>query len=251
MYGSSILSQYLFICGKVTPWPTAMDNIGNPWTVNRATRRRSRARAWSLATGTPIAASPAHAAPMQPQPVRQVRTGTGPVLTGRPALVTVIGLTFRLFPGLQPAASPPLRSVTITDLGLAERDRDLGDGRVANAVVFAVETAGSVADDIAVDWLVLDAQTKRHLPDSPSPERWGMIKIDIEDDRAISEFVIIPIADCPARAMVRVFLQSAASLSAAADESTGRLLLDVADTAAFDPIDHFNQACPDGALPRT
>jgi hypothetical protein len=206
----------------------------------------------SSSAGAPIAEPSVPAAPVEPSPLRHFLKGAWPLLLmGLPAWVTLLGLTFRLFPGLQPVASPPVHSVTVTDLGLAERDRDLGDGRVANAVVFGVETADYVAGDIAVDWLVLDAQTKRHLPESPSPERWGVIDVDTESDRVMGEIIIAPPADHPGCVLVRVFLQPAAALSAPGDERTGRLLLDVADTAAFDPIDPFNPACPDGALSRT
>jgi hypothetical protein len=212
---------------------------------------KARPKTSSSATGASITEPNVPDAPTDSRPIRRFLKGAWPLLlVGLPAWVTLLGLTFGLFPGPEPVTSPPVRSVAVTDLGLAERDRDLGDGRVANAVVFAVETAGDVADDIAVDWLVLDSQTKRHLPESPSPERWGVIDVDTETDRVVGEIIIAPPADHPGCVVVRVFLQPAAAVSAAADESTGRLLLDVADTTAFDPIDPFNPACPDSALPR-
>jgi hypothetical protein len=171
-------------------------------------------------------------------------------LSALPALVTLIALTLRLFPWLEPVAPPEARSVTITDLAFAERNRVLGDGVVANAVLFEVETlgydAGDASDDIAVDWLVLDAATRQRLAEQPDPKRWGTIVFGTRSDRVVGEILVPPPADHAGCVFVRVRLQPLALANGTVDATPGaELMLDVADTRPFDPHDPENSDCPD------
>lgn len=173
-------------------------------------------------------------------------------LSALPALVTLIALSLRLFPWLEPSAPPEVRSVTITDVVFGERNRDLGDGVVANAVYFEVEAVGynaeDAADDIAVDWLVFDAQTRQRLEEQMMPERWGVIVFGTRSDRVVGEIVIPPPANHAGCVFVRVQLQPLA-IAAAAESSGAGLMLDIADSTPFDPFDPANPDCPDEPMP--
>lgn len=171
-------------------------------------------------------------------------------LSALPALVTLIALSLRLFPWLEPVPPPDVRSVTITDLAFAERNRELGDGVVANVVLFEVEAVGYNADDegddIAVDWLVFDAATRQRLAEQPDPERWGVIVFGTRSDRVVGEVVIPPPANHAGCVFVRLQLQPLALAAGAAATGEGAgLMLDVADTPPFDPYDPMNPDCPD------
>jgi hypothetical protein len=173
-------------------------------------------------------------------------------LSALPALVTLIALSLRLFPWLEPAPPPEARSVTVSDLSLAERSRDLGDGVVANVVLFDIEAVGynadDAADDIAVNWLVFDAATRQRLAEQPDPERWGVIVFGTRSDRVVGEIVVPPPANHAGCVFVRVQLQPLALATGAAETGVGAdLMLDVADTPPFDPFDPANPECPDVA----
>ena len=179
--------------------------------------------------------------------------GVWPVfLAGLPALVTLVALSLRLFPWLEPTPPPDVRNVAITDLVFGERNRDLGDGVVANVVFFEVEVVGYNADDptddIAVDWLEFDAQTRQRLEEHMLPERWGVIVFGTRSDRVVGQIIIPPPANHVGCMFVRVQLQPFATASAG-ESSEGNLMLDIADTAPFDPFDPTNPDCPDELLP--
>ena len=195
-----------------------------------------------------------------------VRTlkGVWPVfLAGLPALVTLIALSLRLFPWLEPTPPPEVRSVTITELVFGERNRDLGDGVIANVVFFEVEAVGynaeDDADDITVDWLMFDAQTRQRLEERLTPERWGVIVFGTRSDRIMGEIIVPPPVNHVGCVFVRVQLQPFAVASERAAESSegsamvesagGDLMLDVADTPPFDPFDPTNPDCPDEQIP--
>lgn len=169
----------------------------------------------------------------------------GALVAGIPAIATFVGIAFDLFPALEPEAPPEVRAVTITDVALAERDKDLGDGRVADALLFEVETVGYDEDDIAVDWLVLDAKMRERLPEMETPERWGVIDIDTRSDRVVGEINVPPPSNHTGCVFVRVLLQPESATSEAPGPNQPRLLLDAADTAPYDPIDPANPLCPD------
>jgi hypothetical protein len=159
-------------------------------------------------------------------------------------LVTLVALTFSLFPWLEPAPPPDVRSVTITQLVLGERNKDLGDGRIANSIYFEVETVGYDAENIAVDWLVYDAVTQERLDEPPEPVRWGVIDIGTRSDRVVGAIEVPPPADHAGCVFVRVFLTPYQAAGQTPEPYDPRLLLDVADTAAFDPYDATNDRCP-------
>jgi hypothetical protein len=172
--------------------------------------------------------------------------GSWPALVaGVPALVTLVALMFSLFPWLEPAPPPEVRSVTITQLVLGERNKALDDGRVANSVFFEVETVGYDAEDIAVDWLVYDAVTQERLDEPENPVRWGVIDIGTRSDRVVGEIEVPPPADHVGCVFVRVFLTPFLRAGQTPETVDSRLLLDVADTDAFDPYDPTNNRCPD------
>jgi hypothetical protein len=172
--------------------------------------------------------------------------GSWPALVaGVPALVTLVALMFSLFPWLEPAPPPEVRSVTITQLVLGERNKALDDGRVANSVFFEVETVGYDAENIAVDWLVYDAVTQERLDEPEIPVRWGVIDIGTRSDRVVGEIEVPPPADHVGCVFVRVFLTPFLRAGQTPETVDSRLLLDVADTDAFDPYDPTNDRCPD------
>jgi hypothetical protein len=184
--------------------------------------------------------------PAQPRPILELLKGAWPVLiAAMSALATFLGLTFRLFPGLEPTPPTQVRSVTVTDLGIGERARDLGDGRAANAIYFALESVGYTANDIAVDWLIFDALTKKRISEWPTLEPWGVINFETTSDRLVGEIVVPPPADHTGCVFVRVLVRTAAVASGASDQTIPAWLLDLADTDAFDPIDPQNPDCPD------
>jgi hypothetical protein len=178
-----------------------------------------------------------------------VLRGTLPLfISGLPALLTLIALAFSLFPWLEPTPPPEVRSVTITELILGERNKDLGDGRTANAIFFEVETVGYDAENIAVDWLVLDALTRERLPELDTPIRWGVIDIGTRSDRVVGEIEVPPPSNHAGCVFVRVLLRPHLVTSATPELPATGLLLDVADTAAFDPYDPTNASCPESAV---
>jgi hypothetical protein len=181
--------------------------------------------------------------------MRLVRASWPALVAAVPALVTLVALTFSLFPWLEPAPPPEVRSVTITDLALGERNKDLGDGRVANAIYFEIETVGYDAENIAVDWLVYDAETRERLDETAEPVRWGVIDIGTRSDRVVGEIEAPPPADHAGCVFVRLLLQPQLVAGETADPAQSRLLLDVADTAPFDPYDATNERCPDSPPP--
>src|SRR4051812_6956960 len=127
-----------------------------------------------------FAAEPAIARPSlaeeKPRSVWQTLRASWPALISAiPALVTLVALSFSLFPWLEPTPPPTVRGARVSDLSLGERNVDLGDGRVTNAIDFAVEISGYDADDISVDWLVLDAQTRERLQEPEQSGHWGTI----------------------------------------------------------------------------
>jgi hypothetical protein len=146
---------------------------------------------------------------------------------------------FVFFPWLRPWEPPVERRVSITDLVLGERDKDLGDDRLVDVIYFVVKAFGYDADDIAVEWLEYDVQTRQRLAEMPTPQYWGVIDFDTRSDRVIGEINVPPPEDHPGCVFVRVFLWP--------DRANGdSALLDAADTAAFDPLDSANPACADG-----
>jgi hypothetical protein len=178
-----------------------------------------------------------------------VLRGTLPLfISGLPALLTLIALAFSLFPWLEPAPPPEVRSVTVTDLILGERNKDLGDGRTAHAVFFEVETVGYDAEDIAVDWLLLDAATRERLAEMDTPIRWGVIDIGTRSDRVVGEIEVPPPADHAGCVFVRVLLSPHVVAGETPESPDTGLLLDVADTATFDPFDPTNASCPEPAV---
>ena len=175
-----------------------------------------------------------------------VLRGTLPLfISGLPALLTLIALAFSLFPWLEPTPPPEVRSVTVTDLGLGERNKDLGDGRTANAIYFEVETVGYDAEDIAVDWLVLDASTRERLSEMDAPRRWGVIDIGTRSDRVVGEIDVPPPSNHTGCVFVRVLLRPHVAAEGTPELPATGLLLDVADTAPFDPFDPTNASCPE------
>jgi hypothetical protein len=196
--------------------------------------------------------------------VVRVLKGAWPLfLAGLPALVTLIALSLRLFPWLEPTPPPEVRSVTITELALGERNREFEDGVIANVVFFEVEAVGYDAqeddDDIAVDWLVFDAGTRQRLEESLIPEHWGEIVFGTRSDRIMGEIVVPPPVDHVGCVFVRVQLQPFAATSEQEATSPAGIVpisssgeqwvLDVADTAPFDPFDPKNPDCPDEQMP--
>ena len=169
-------------------------------------------------------------------------------ISGLPALLTLIALAFSLFPWLEPTPPPEVRSVTVTELILGERNKDLGDGRIANAIYFEVETVGYDAENIAVDWLVLDAMTRERLAEVDSPIRWGVIDIGTRSDRVVGEIEVPPPASHDGCVFVRVLLRPHVVAGETPEEPATGLLLDVADTAAFHPYDPTNASCPEPAV---
>lgn len=170
--------------------------------------------------------------------------GTWPLfVSGLPALLTLIALAFSLFPWLEPTPPPEVRSVTITDLALWERNKELDDGRTVHTVIFEVETVGYDAEDIAVDWLVIDAVTRERLAEHTTPLRWGVIDIDTRSDRIVGEIEVAPPSNHVGCVFVRVVLQPHTVPGGTPVLAPARLMLDVADTAAFDPYDATNAAC--------
>jgi hypothetical protein len=169
-------------------------------------------------------------------------------ISGLPALLTLIALAFSLFPWLEPTPPPEVRSVTVTELILGERNKDLGDGRTANAIYFEVETVGYDAEDIAVDWLVLDAVTRERLAEVDSPIRWGVIDIGTRSDRVVGEIEVPPPANHDGCVFVRVLLRPHVVAGETPEEPDTGLLLDVADTAAFHPYDPTNASCLEPAV---
>ena len=170
------------------------------------------------------------------------------LISGLPALLTLIALAFSLFPWLEPTPPPEVRSVTVTDLTLGERNKDLGDGRSANAIFFEVETVGYDAEDIAVDWLVLDALTRERLPEVETPVRWGVIDIGTRSDRVVGEIDVPPPANHTGCVFVRVLLRPHIVSEGTPEMPATGLLLDVADTPPFDPFDPTNASCPESAV---
>lgn len=178
-----------------------------------------------------------------------VLRGTLPLfISGLPALLTLIALAFSLFPWLEPTPPPEVRSVTVTDLVLGERNKDLGDGRSANAIFFEVETVGYDAEDIAVDWLVLDASTRERLPEMDAPKRWGVIDIGTRSDRVVGEIDVPPPSNHTGCVFVRVLLRPHVVAEGTPELPATGLLLDVADTAPFDPFGPTNASCPESAV---
>jgi hypothetical protein len=206
-----------------------------------APRGRSRTR---LATAL-VANEKKTAPPPAPAPaVSALKTSWPILLSGLPALVTLLALMFSLFPWLEPVPPPDVRGVSVSELVLGERNKDLGDGRVAHSVFFEVETVGYDAEDIAVDWLVYDAQTRERLREFSEPARWGVIDINTRSDRVVGEIDVPPPAEHSGCVFVRVVLSPATTGAIPTDPTSARLLLDVADTNPFDPFDAFNEACP-------
>jgi len=157
-----------------------------------------------------------------------------------PSILAFLSLwVFVFFPWLRPWEPPVERRISITDLVLGERDKDLGDDRLVNVIVFVVEAFGYDADDVRVDWLEYDVQTRQRLAEMPTPEPWGVIDFDTRSDRVIGEIDVPPPEDHAGCVFVRVRLRP--------DTSNGdtAALLDAADSAAFDPINGTNPDCPD------
>ena len=224
------------------PPPSAVADARRPPGRRRKDRRRA---AQPAASSAPLSAAPATAAAdHSPTPGNDWRSlrNTWPVfVSGLPALLTLLALTFSLFPWLEPVPPPEVRSVTVSELFLGERDRDLGDGRVTNIVYFGVESVGYDAENIAVDWLVIDAATRQRLREQPTPERWGVIDIGTRSDRVVGEIDVAPPFDHVGCVFVRVLLSP--QVKGGGTPAAG-LLLDVADTAPFDPYDAANPDCP-------
>jgi hypothetical protein len=178
-----------------------------------------------------------------------VLRGTLPLfISGLPALLTLIALAFSLFPWLEPTPPPEVRSVTVTELVLGERNKELGDGRSANAIFFEVETVGYDAEDIAVDWLVLDALTRERLDEVQTPIRWGVIDIGTRSDRVVGEIEVPPPANHEGCVIVRVLLRPHVVAGETPEVPDTGLLLDVADTTPFHPYDPTNASCPEPAV---
>jgi hypothetical protein len=171
------------------------------------------------------------------------------VLAVVPGIVAFLGLVFALFPSLKPPPPTEVRSIAVTRLALGERNRDLsdvpGDDRVANVVFFEVESTGYVADDLAVYWLVLDAQSRERVDEKPLSARWARtIDFNTQSDRVVGTINVPPPSDHPGCVFVRVLVQ--ANALSGGDEPTEDLpLLDAADSPPFDPNDIENPSCPD------
>ncbi len=146
---------------------------------------------------------------------------------------------FVFFPWLRPWEPPVERRISINELALAERDKDLGDGRLVNAVYFVVEAYGYDGDPVSVDWLLYDVQTRQRLAEMQVPRRWGVIDFSTRSDAVMGEIEVPPPENHPGCVFVRIFLHpNSPNANTAA-------ILDAADTAAFDPIDATNPQCPD------
>ena len=156
-----------------------------------------------------------------------------------PSILAFLSLwVFVFFPWLRPWEPPVERRISITDLVLGERDKDLGDGVVVNAIFFVVEAVGYDADDVAVEWLEYDVQTRQRLEEMPTPEPWGVIDFDTRSDRVIGEIDVPPPENHPGCVFVRVLLRP--------DRPNGdAALLDAADSAAFHPTNGTDPDCPD------
>jgi hypothetical protein len=157
-----------------------------------------------------------------------------------PSILAFLSLwVFVFFPWLRPWEPPVERRISITDLVLGERDKDLGDGRFVNAIFFVVEAFGYDDDDVAVEWLEFDVQSRRRLAEIPTPQPWGVIDFDTRSDRVIGEIDVPPPENHPGCVFVRVLLRPETSSGDTA------ALLDAADSAAFDPLDATNPECAD------
>jgi hypothetical protein len=178
---------------------------------------------------------------------QSLRNSWPALVAGVPSLLTLVALAFSLFPWLEPIPPPTVRRVTITDLTLGERNTKLDDGRTANSIYFDVEIVGYDAEDIAVDWLVFNAATRERLREPAHPVRWGVIDLGTRSDRIVGEIHVPPPADFNGCVFVRVLLRpyTAPAATPTAFEASP-LLLDIADTAPFDPFDAANPSCPDG-----
>jgi hypothetical protein len=165
------------------------------------------------------------------------------LLAAIPALATFLGLAFRLFPSIAPIPPPEERRVMVTELGLGERDRDLGDGVIVDVVYFTVELVGYTADDVAVDWLLFDAASRTRIGEAEAATPWDVIDAETAADRVVGELAFPPPDGHPGCIFVRIVLAWAAAPIPAAGQP--RLLLDVADSDPFDPTDPLNMDCPD------
>ncbi len=74
-----------------------------------------------------------------------------------------------------------------------------------------------------------------------------MIDLSTQSDRIVGEIYVTPPADYNGCVFVRVLLRSHMATVGTPDARNGlALLLDIADTAPFDPFDATNPSCPDG-----
>ena len=104
-------------------------------------------------------------------------------LVGLPALVTLVGLAFDLFPGLRPVTPPELRRVKIANAAVVERNRTLADGEEVNVIFFEAEAVGYDADKIAVATAWFDAETTRRIEDRLRV--YGSLTTNTRTDRVV------------------------------------------------------------------
>lgn len=157
-----------------------------------------------------------------------------------PSILAFLSLwVFVFVPWLRPWEPPVERRISITDVVLGERDKDLGDDVFVNVIVFVVEAFGYDGDDVTVEWLEYDLQTRQRLRELPTPEHWGEIDFNTRSDRVIGEIDVPPPEDHAGCVFVRVRLRPYTTTGDA------EALLAAADSAAFDPFTGMNPECPD------
>ncbi len=167
-----------------------------------------------------------------------IREGLG-LVTPLATLLTVVFLLYPELKGLGPALE---RSVQITDAAFVEQ-RIGADQVVSNVVAVEVEAKGY--DDgeqpVALEWMTLDPLTRRRLD---TPVRWGTIDFDTRSDRItalVSTEAPMEYPECVIVRVVAVPDRGGDEADAAGLEGTH--VLDLADTAPFDPDDPGNPAC--------
>jgi hypothetical protein len=166
-------------------------------------------------------------------------------LAGLPALVTLVALTFDLFPALRPVTPPEVRRVQVSNAAVVERQRTQPDGEVVNVVFFDVEAVGYDADGIEVATLWIDEATRRRI--EPDLQRHGILTTNTRTDRVVGwvdvpyPFALPP--DSSGCLFVRVLLYVAPEEGEAEAIDRAPYLLDYADTTPFDPYDLGAGAC--------
>lgn len=183
-----------------------------------------------------------------------------------PSVLGFLSLWIFVFaPWLRPWEPPVERHISIADLVVGERDKIGEDGVVVNTVYVVIDAVGYDADDVDLFWLELDQQGQYRLDETSDAQLAQTLDFNTRTDRALGEIDVPVPVDHPGCIFVRVMLRvrppddrSTSRLDAAGDaigdgmrwlldlsvpEPREPALLDVADTAPFDPNDPSNNGC--------